>query len=152
MLLWNKKTQHSLFDENTFYNAFITDLLHCKKETIIESPFITYSRVKMLAPVFKKLLKRNVRVYLITKDPDDLDEDAAYYAQRQLEFLYHMGVQVIICKDNHHRKLAIIDRTILYEGSLNILSQSDSREIMRRIESKRTAHEMIHFLNLGEFI
>jgi hypothetical protein len=63
-----------------------------------------------------------------------------------------IGVQVLICKGNHHRKLAILDRKILWEGSPNILSQSHSREIMRRIESKTFAMQMFSFLKLGKFI
>ncbi len=35
---------------------------------------------------------------------------------------------------NFHRKLAVIDRTILWEGSLNILSQNRSQKVMSRIE------------------
>ena len=34
-----------------------------------------------------------------------------------------------MCIGNHHRKLAILDRKVLWEGSLNILSQTRSREI-----------------------
>jgi len=63
-----------------------------------------------------------------------------------------MGVQTFLCSGNHHRKLAIIDRKILWEGSLNILSQNNSREIMRRIEGEAFATELFEFLNLGEYI
>jgi hypothetical protein len=38
--------------------------------------------------------------------------------------LQKLGVQVLYTS-GHHRKLAIIDREILYEGSLNIPSQND---------------------------
>jgi hypothetical protein len=46
----------------------------------------------------------------------------------------------------HHRKLAIIDDEILWEGSLNILSQNDSCEIMRRTVSQQVASEMVRFI------
>lgn len=52
----------------------------------------------------------------------------------------------------HHRKLAILDRRILYEGSLNILSQRDSCEIMRRIDSQQLAFEMIAFTKIDKYI
>jgi hypothetical protein len=48
----------------------------------------------------------------------------------------------------HHRKLAIVNREILWEGSFNILSQSDSCEIMRRIESKTLVEEAIGFTKI----
>jgi hypothetical protein len=63
-----------------------------------------------------------------------------------------MGVQTLLCVGNHHRKLAILDRKILWEGSLNILSQTHSREIMRRIENEEITMEMFNFLKLYKFI
>lgn len=61
-------------------------------------------------------------------------------------------IQTFICTDNHHRKLAIIDRKIVWEGSLNIPSQSNSREIMRRIEGKEIAEDAFNFLRFDRFI
>jgi hypothetical protein len=63
-----------------------------------------------------------------------------------------MGVQVLLCIGNHHRKLAILDRKILWEGSLNILSQNNSREIMRRIDNQNIAMEMFDYLKLERYI
>jgi len=63
-----------------------------------------------------------------------------------------LGVQVLLCVGNHHRKLAILDRKILWEGSLNILSQTHSREIMRRIDSSKLTGEMFKFLKLERWI
>ena len=63
-----------------------------------------------------------------------------------------IGVDVLLSSSNHHRKLAILDRRILYEGSLNILSQSNSREIMRRIFEKAVVMQMFSFLELNKVI
>ena len=60
--------------------------------------------------------------------------------------------QVFITKNNHHCKLAFIDRNVLWEGSLNILSQTNSREIMRRIEGENHAPKMFNYHNLGRII
>ena len=51
----------------------------------------------------------------------------------------------------NQRNIAVIDGRILYEGSLNILSQNRSREIMRRIESEELTKQMIRFLGLKRF-
>jgi hypothetical protein len=57
-----------------------------------------------------------------------------------------------MCLGNHHRKLAILDKKILWEGSLNILSQIYSREIMRRIDNQDLTLEMFNFLKFYRFI
>jgi hypothetical protein len=40
----------------------------------------------------------------------------------------------------------------MYEGSLNILSQNDSAEIMRRIASKQLVEQMVSFVGLERYI
>lgn len=62
-----------------------------------------------------------------------------------------MGVQVLFT-GNHHRKVAILDRSILYEGSLNILSQNDSSEVMRRIKSTQLAWQMVRFIGIDALL
>lgn len=142
----------ALFDERTFYQTFNQDLALCKKEVIIESPYITTERVKMFRPIFEKLIKIDTKIYVITRDPTEHDDNLEYQSERAIRSFEIMGVQVLLCKGNHHRKLAILDRRILWEGSLNILSQTRSREIMRRIESAKVTLEMFSFLNLKRFL
>jgi hypothetical protein len=73
-------------------------------------------------------------------------------SEEAIRRLETMGIHVIVNSEYSHRKLAIIDRTILWEGSLNILSQTYSKEIMRRIESEAQAKECFKFIDLGKYI
>lgn len=141
-----------LYNQDSFYPAFLKDLANCHSEVIIECPFITSRRLKALLPILEKLKARTVRVAINTRDPRVHDEayrqDDAYEAISRLQYI---GVQVLYT-GNHHRKLAILDRNILYEGSLNILSQNDSCEIMRRIESTQLAWQMIRFIGIDHLL
>lgn len=141
-----------LFDEKSFYSSFLSDLEDCEQEVIIESPFISKSRMDKLLPFFRRLVKRDVTVYVITKDPSILDEPLASYSREIIREFEILGVHVLATANHQHRKLAILDRQVLWEGSLNILSQSNSREIMRRIQGESNAQEMFEFLKLGRFI
>ena len=141
-----------LFDETTFYKQFVADLKHSRKEVIIESPFITSQRVFHLTAVFAELVRRKVKVYVITRDPDDHDPNLKRQAECEIRQFETMGIQVLISNEYSHRKLAIIDRKVLWEGSLNILSQTCSREIMRRIQSSSMSQEMFEYLKLSRFI
>ena len=142
----------SLFDESTFYKQFTKDLLRAKHEVVIESPFITTERMNKLVPVFNRLVKRGVKVYVITRDPKEHQPPYIKQSEREIQHFERIGVQTLICLGKHHRKLAIIDRKILWEGSLNILSQNNSREIMRRIEGSNHAKDMFNFLKFERFI
>ncbi len=140
------ETNSILYDERTFYNKFKQDLLEAKQEVIIESPFITTRRLEMLKPVFEVLIDRSVQVYIMTRDPQEHDESMLKQAEAGVRYFEVLGVQVLLCEGNHHRKLAMIDRKVLWEGSLNILSQSYSREFMRRIDSRKLTEELFIFL------
>ena len=141
-----------LYDETTFYAKFRHDLLHSTNEVVIESPFITRERARTLYPIFEKLTNRGVRLYVVTRDPKEHGETMEEQSEAEIHRFEALGIQVLLCTGNHHRKLAILDRQVLWEGSLNILSQTKSREIMRRIDSKEVATEMFNFLKFGNFL
>lgn len=141
-----------LFDERTFYEAFLKDVRNCQKEVIIESPFITYERARIFLPIFQELLNKGIPIYIFTRDPKEHYEGMEVQSEIIIRKFEEMGVQTFLCLGNHHRKLAILDRDILWEGSLNILSQTRSREIMRRIEGNQTAQEMFDFLKFEKFL
>ncbi len=127
------------------------DLENSRKEVIIESPFITAQRTKLMIPTLKKLLDGGVKIYVFTRDPKEHYFGMEFQSEIAIQIFESIGVQTLLCKGNHHRKLAILDRKILWEGSLNILSQTKSREIMRRIEGREAAVKMFDFLEFKKF-
>lgn len=138
--LFSRSPFHSkLFDQNSFYQEFIRDLNNSKKEVIIESPFITTSRMELLYPVFENLVARKIPVHIITRDPVDYDDEyMKHQATNEILQCLEIGISLILLKDHHHRKLAIINSNILW-----------GREIMRRIEGEKYVREMQNFLKLS---
>lgn len=145
-------TSSILYDETTFYNKFKHDLLAARNEVIIESPFISTRRMQELRSLFEKLINRDVKIFIFTRDPKEHCHEFEIQSEEEIQYFESIGVQVLLCVGNHHRKLGMIDRSVLWEGSLNILSQIHSREIMRRIESKKMTQEMFDFLKFNRWI
>lgn len=102
--------------------------------------------------IFDELLARKVKIYVLTRDPKEHYEGMEMQSEEEIERFESIGVQTLLCTGNHHRKLAILDRKVLWEGSLNILSQTRSREIMRRMDGGGVAMEMFRFLKLRQFV
>jgi phosphatidylserine/phosphatidylglycerophosphate/cardiolipin synthase-like enzyme len=140
-----------LFDQDTFYKAFIADLHCCQSEVVIESPFLTIRRVSTLLPVLQRLRQRGVNITINTKPLEEQDD--FFYAEgvAAINRLQSIGVQILFT-GGHHRKLAVLDRNIVYEGSLNILSQGESCEIMRRMQSDDLAFEVLSFTRLLRYL
>jgi len=129
----------------TFYKAFLRDLDRCREEVIIESPFITASRMKTFDRIFTNLINRGVKIYIITRDPSEHDNGYEIQSEMAIQWCEEIGIQILLCNGNHHRK-------ILWEGSLNILSQLNTREIMRRIDSVEASTQMFNFLQFKKCI
>ena len=139
-----------LYDDQSFYEAFVRDIKLARSSIIIESPFMTARRLSLLYPILEPAACCGVRIIINTRDPATHEPIMGEQAVQAISILQTLGVTVLFTS-NHHRKLAIIDRKILWEGSLNILSQNDSCEVMRRIVSPELANQMIQFTRLAEW-
>lgn len=139
-----------LYNEQTFFPAFIADAKRATASIIIESPFIAYRRLNCLFPILEKAIRRGVTITVNTRDPQFHEDGMQQQAADGVTALQDIGIEVLYTS-NHHRKLAIVDYQVLWEGSLNILSQTDSCEVMRRIDSADLAEQMIHFTGLSEW-
>ncbi|MDO4684643.1 MAG: phospholipase D-like domain-containing protein [Candidatus Saccharibacteria bacterium] len=146
-----RKSNSKLYDQNTFDDQLMRDLQKAQRSVIIESPFLRTARVEKFIPLFHHLKNRGVKILLNTKPPEEHDEIYKLQAQESLGLLQSAGVEVLFTV-KHHRKLAIIDRQIIYEGGLNILSYRDSCEIMRRTASALEAEMLIDFIGLNKFM
>ncbi len=142
------ETNSILYDESTFYNRFKQDLLEAKQEVIIESPFITTRRLEIIKPIIERLVARGVQVFVMPRLPHEHDEFMSEQAEDGIRYFEELGVQVLLCTGGHHRKLAMIDRKVLWEGSLNILCHGSSEDTMRKMVGKKYADGYRKLLNL----
>ena len=139
-----------LYNQDTFYKAFQRDLEKAQSLVIIESPFITEKRMNLLLPTLIKLSNKGVHIIINTKPFEEHEQRYRDQAIWAVGVMQDMGIEVLMTV-GHHRKLAIIDDDILWEGSLNVLSQNDSCEIMRRINSVESVKGMLRFTGIKKW-
>lgn len=143
--------ESKLYDNNGFYKKFMSDLCSAEQEIVIESPFITSRRLKMLMPHLQVQISHGVNVTINTRDPQEHEGYLRSEAENGISLLQEIGAKVLYT-GGHHRKLAIIDRKTLWEGGHNILSQNDSCEVMRRTASADLAQQMIEFSGISGYL
>lgn len=139
-----------LYDQDRFYDAFSRDLRHARTCVVIESPFITTRRLNALLPTLQRLRAKGITIVINTKPLEEHERLLYEQAVRSIATLQDIGVTVLMTV-GHHRKLAIIDDDILWEGSLNILSQNDSCEFMRRMQSQVLTQQMMRFIGADKW-
>jgi phosphatidylserine/phosphatidylglycerophosphate/cardiolipin synthase-like enzyme len=139
------------YDQTNFYRQFLRDLSLAREYIVIESPFMTVSRWEKLYTPLQQLKDRGVSIIVNTKPTNELSLPMSQQATLITKEMQSLGI-IVLHTIGHHRKLAIIDGQISWEGSLNILSQYDSCEIMRRTCSDQETLELVNFLGLSQYI
>lgn len=93
----NSLSASELHHEHTFYQTFLQDLEKCKNEAIIESPYITRERMRTFDRIFRKLLKRKVKIYIITRDPKEHELGMQLQSEDAIQWCEAIGIQVLLC-------------------------------------------------------
>ena len=143
-------TTSQLYNQDEFYDAFLGDLRRASTRVVIESPFMTMRRLNSLLPAIRQLCAKDVRVIVNTKPIEEHDGLLHQQSVDAIAASQEIGVTVLMTV-GHHRKIAIIDDNILWEGSLNILSQNDSCEFMRRMQSAILVEQMVRFIGANKW-
>jgi hypothetical protein len=140
----------TLYTERNFYAAFFADMRKSIREIIIVSPFLTASRTQHFINLFRSKVAEEIEIRVFTRTLRDQQGDMFRQAEMAFAELKRIGVQVVE-RRGLHQKFAFIDRKVAWEGSLNILSQSEGRstEHMRRLPFLRTCEELIKLHKFG---
>ncbi|MCL2088677.1 MAG: DEAD/DEAH box helicase family protein [Oscillospiraceae bacterium] len=131
---------HSIFDSNSFVSVYSADITAAVDEIYIVSPFLTKQRV---LSSLHYLTQTRAKVTVVTKPPDDYEEKDRHRIEECIEFLRQHGIAVKT-KPRIHQKYAVIDRRIVWYGSINLLSYGISEESIMRIESEEIAGELLY--------
>jgi len=116
-----------IFNEGKFYPAFLKDLSGAEQEVVIFSPFIAERRLADVITHLRILADQRVPVVVITRERNESNQGT----EELIRQMSKVGVKVLRRK-GLYEKLAFVDRKIAWFGSLNILSHSQSSELMIR--------------------
>ncbi len=139
----------SLFTARSFYPAFLEDIRKAKEEVIILSPFVSTRRYGQFAELFRVLISKGIKIRIFTRPAREQTGNFALNAAQAIEQMRAIGAEVTE-RRRMHQKVAIIDRSIAWEGSLNILSHRDSDEQMRRLPFATAVNELVRLCELEE--
>jgi ssDNA-binding Zn-finger/Zn-ribbon topoisomerase 1 len=134
------------FTEGTFYPAFKTDLARAHRSIVIFSPFATGPGTSRWVDLLRAGLARGVRIRILTRPPGEFGGGGTDEVRELVQGLRKLGVAVDL-RARMHEKIAILDKRILWHGSLNILSHRDTHESMLRIDSPAACEQLARFVS-----
>ncbi|MEV0129020.1 AAA domain-containing protein [Dactylosporangium sp. NPDC050688] len=137
-----------IHDEHNFYEVFASYLRTARRSLWIWAPW-TANRVRSLLPLLADAKVRGVSTVIFVRDPrDDL--------QRKVESQKHLAdlrraVDVVVEMNVMHQKIVVIDEEVVLLGSLNVLSQSWTREVMLAMRGSHFARKLLEYEHAAEF-
>lgn len=134
------------FTDRTFYPAFLEDLKAAKESIVIFSPFITAPGASRWADFIRAAVKRGISVRILAKPPTEIWGGSSDEVAEVISQLRELGATVDL-RRRMHEKIAVIDSSILWHGSLNILSHRDTHESMLRIETAEACRQVGRFVS-----
>lgn len=131
-----------IYDQNTFQGRFLQDVTQAGQSVVIVSPYVTVKRVKWIEATLAQCIQRRVKVNVVTRDPETLPEHSRRLAQQAIEMLQSQRVEVT-CREGIHQKFAVVDGSIVWYGSVNLLSFGASQESIMRLLSGSIARALL---------
>ncbi|HEY6927186.1 MAG TPA: AAA domain-containing protein, partial [Steroidobacteraceae bacterium] len=135
------------FNSQTFDAHFCADVARARESIVIFSGFVSKRRVGELRPMLEKAVVEKVKIRCISRPPtknfrfDPANGAAAFDALREIDCVVDGRARI-------HEKVVIIDRRIVWHGSLNVLSFAQgSDELMIRVVSPEAAECMALLLS-----
>lgn len=133
--------------QENYYDILLTDILNASEKIVIFSPFMAKDRLSNVLPALQTAINRGITIYVITKPCSEFRKSEQSNKRACERILVSNGIG-IIHKKKMHEKLVFIDSSILWTGSLNTLSFSNTQEIMERRQDETIFEDYAHQMNI----
>jgi superfamily II DNA or RNA helicase len=131
-----------IFDKDNFFPVYVKDIENASTSLTIVSPFVSKKRMLQMMAYFQTILKKQVRVTIMTRPAEDFSAGKKTILRDVFTTVEAAGIR-LIKKSNIHQKFAVIDETITWYGSINLLSFGYSEESIMRLQSSSIAYELL---------
>ena len=139
---------NSIFDSQNYFDIFGEDVISAAGSVVISSPSFSYKKVNWLCSESDQLLQRGVSIVILTIAPEDYPEDGRDQHKSHIEHLISAGVNVIT-RHKYRERFAIIDKSLVWYGSMTLLSNEKEDDSMMRINNPAIAEELLEFVLLS---
>ncbi|MFB6953568.1 AAA domain-containing protein [Streptomyces niveus] len=127
-------------DERDFYRTFTEEIRHAQRSLWLWAPWVA-RRVGSLLHELRAAADRGVRINVFIRD--DTDQLQQKPANQKLIADLRAVAHAVVPMNVMHQKIAVIDERTVMLGSLNVLSQSWTREVMLTMRGAHFARKLL---------
>ncbi len=130
-----------IYDTRSFMPVMMQDFECAKAEILIVSPFIRKRRAENILEWLKPARAKGMTVQIVTRPATSYRPDAVVTIADCIAQLRNAGITVTE-RAAIHQKFVLIDKRLVWYGSLNLLSFGTSEESLMRLASREVAEEL----------
>ncbi|MEU3992283.1 AAA domain-containing protein [Streptomyces platensis] len=127
-------------DERDFYDTFSGEIRQARQSLWLWAPWVA-NRIRSLLPELRAAADRGVEIRVFIRDDTDQlqRKDTSQALIADLRSVAHTVIPMHVM----HQKIAVIDERTVMLGSLNVLSQSRTREVMLTMRGAYFARKLL---------
>ena len=141
-ILDKQTVNNSIFDSENYRAIFSKDIITASKNIIISSPSLGFKQTEWIITHSVELQLKGVTISVFTLCPNTYHEDGREHHTKLINNLSSAGIQVK-AQEICHERYAIIDQSIVWYGSINLLSNTKDDDNIMRIISPSIAEELM---------
>lgn len=137
-----KQMANAIFDIDNYADVYRNDLLTAEKEIIISSPAISGKKVYDMIHLLKEKQEAGIKIVIVTWKSDSYGYGDSAYWQELHEQMRRAGFEMNLVED-YCEHYCIIDRQVVWYGSMNFLGKEDAEDNLMRIADEKIANELL---------
>ena len=137
-----KQETNAIFDSESYTSVFERDVAQADTEIVISSPGIGVKGVHRILKTLEERHDSGVKITLLTLSADNYPQQRIEKTKGLITELIESGVTVLE-KTGMHEHFAVIDREIVWYGSVNLLSNAKEEDGLMRVKSREIAQELL---------
>ena len=141
-IVTGKQEVNAIYDSNNYTDVFEQDMIEAENEIVISSPSIIMQKIERLIYLMKPRQETGVKITVITENPEDTMFGNTTFLYSLIDQMRSAGINVV-CSDDVIECYAVIDRSIVWHGGMNLLGKEDVWDNLIRVKDIKAAAELL---------
>jgi superfamily II DNA or RNA helicase len=135
----------AIYESSNYQHNFEQDIENAGKDIIIASPYIRRDRLMQMVKLLSQSVLNGISVTIVARKLESAKANEVQTRKHIIQSMQNFGITFVEI-ENLKQKFAIFDRSIVWYGSVCLLSASNNDESIMRLENIEISGELFSLL------
>lgn len=137
-----KQKANAIYDIYNYADTYWQDLSEAESSVVISSPRLNTQKVNRIISELSKRQELGLKVTIVTWHPDAYKYGRDDVRMELMEKLRKAGFEIRLAEETCEH-FAMIDKEIVWYGSVNLLSKEDAEDNLMRVRREEITEELL---------